>query len=139
MIVVADVDASRDIVISGSGSPTAPNQLRIHDSSNGDVDRIYNNTRLLASDSSRNDESIYFAFINGPDGDGYIRRNGAKTASGAVGQGSVDQLCIGDGIDYSDAFEGECRRVFFYDRELTASEIDGLESYLSTKWGLGLS
>lgn len=49
------------------------------------MDRIYNNTGLLASDSDRNDESIYFAFINGIDGDGYIRRNGAETASGTVG------------------------------------------------------
>ena len=94
----------------------------------------YNGTFLSATFTA--DPAIYVGLGNGASS--YIRVDGTQLASGNTGANQVRRLAWGGrGLDGSP--NAAAVRVYedgFVDGELSASDLDNLESYLSTKWSI---
>lgn len=71
--------------------------------------------------------------------DSTLREDGAALFTGQdVGTRPFETTNIG-GRSTSDGLNGDVAEVLIYSRALTSQEIDDVESYLSSKWGVSLS
>ncbi len=67
-----------------------------------------------------------------------FRYDGTENA-GTTGSNSITSIRLGQDSGGSRALEGRMGEVMLYDRSLSQTEIDNVESYLSGKWGITLS
>jgi len=72
------------------------------------------------------------------------RRNGTALVQASVNTQAIDTQVSGttrlgeNGVS-NQFYDGDLSEVIMYDRELSASEIDSVESYLAAKWGITLA
>jgi hypothetical protein len=90
-------------------------------------------SRLRASSWDKN-WHIHSALFNGASS--IKRLDGSQTASGDAGSLGLDGITVGQRAEGASEFQGDVAEILVYDQELTDSDRDAVESYLSDKWGI---
>lgn len=65
--------------------------------------------------------------------------DGSSVATGDAGTRGLTNFRVGDGIANSNPFDGYLFEIMVYNRSLTSSERNDVESYLGDKWGVTIS
>jgi len=134
VMAVEHTDGSDDFAVPFDGGTTNEHRSFVT-SSSGNVRFVSGSTDISDATDARDTTSIFLFEADGADS--RIRRNGQTLVTGGNTDSDLTGFTVGvRGDTSSNFYPGFIGELLVYNRKLTSSEVNGVESHLSDKWGI---